>query len=197
MNFSFSSLKQLYSLPASCLSKYHTLRKAVLDVYNHLSNATSHSSQGNTHSDLSTLLRTQPKASTLHTLLQNRCQPRQKCTVETAWETDFNVEWSLLLWNNIWTKIRKTSHTASLTQTLFYIYNRLLLSPQTLHKRFSSVSDTCWSCAAPNADLLHMLFICPFVYTFWKHVWIQINSIFCTNLPFSLTNIFLGSLSPI
>lgn len=105
--------------------------------------------------------------------------------------------WPTSFWDKIWTKIRKSSRAASTTQTLFFIYNRLLLSLVTLHKRFPNTPDMCWMCLVPQANLFHMLFLCPRVHIFWRQVWSQINLIFDTNFPFSFLHIFLGSLSSI
>lgn len=164
-----------------------------MDTHTQLSTAYDVSTTQDSPSQLHILLKTEPKASTIYSLLHSTIAVRQKSKIEEAWKRNFLLSWPDHQWNKVWSKIRKSSRAANITQTLFFVYNRLLFTLSVLSKQFTTVPDVCWTCSSPKADLFHMLFACPTVLHFLKQVWSQINLIFDTKFPFSYTHLFLDS----
>lgn len=195
---SFQKACDLFHFPKSFRSRFLLLTQAISSAC-----STIQSSQNPVGSEalftdkLQALLLNNSKASVIYKFLRDSHPPREKTTTELSWEKDFLICWPIEVWNKIWLKLRKSSRAASTIQTLFYIYNRLLLTPSILNSRHTDIADTCWTCSSPHADLYHMLFLCTPVHSFWKKVWAQINSIFNSSHPFSIPCIFLGSIAPV
>lgn len=190
----FSVLQSHFSLPSSYHSNYISLPAAAQASYNSLTSF--HAPTPSTPITTS-FLSISPSASLIYKKLMDIPISRDKSDVECSWESDLGESFPIPIWNKIWTKIRKSSRAANTTQTLFYIYNRLLITPAKLHLINPTTPSSCWSCSAPVADLKHMLFLCPHIHDFWDKVWKQINRILHSHFPFSLTNLFLGSVSDV
>lgn len=190
---SFSQAQAAFHFPPSFSSKYLLLRSTLLST---LRSLPSEPSSVPAHMVNSIpFLKTNPRASAIYKHLRPSFPGRDKTKIELEWEKDFQTSWPSSTWNNIWLKVGKTSRAANTVQTLFFIYNRSLFSPSLLHKFNNDIPNTCWSCSTPQADLMHMLFTCPFVHSFWEKVWHQILQIFHFSAPLSPVNLFLGSLS--
>lgn len=98
------------------------------------------------------------------------------------------------MWNKLWLKLHKTSRSATLTQTLYFIYSRLHLTTRSISSFSLNSKALCCSCPSLHSDLKQLLFSCPAALSFWHSDWRQINRIFHTSLIFNILSTFMSSL---
>lgn len=122
----FSVLQSHFSLPSSYHSNYISLPAAAHASYNSL---TSFHAPTRSTPITTSFLSSSPSASLIYKKLMDIPISRDKSDVECSWEPDLGESFPIPIWTKIWTKIRKSSRAANTTQTLFFIYNRLLITP--------------------------------------------------------------------
>lgn len=193
---SFHQLQEKCNLSDSCLQQYNNLipvLKSCLQKFDSIPMAESFTPNSPLFHVPNDSL---PSASFIYKILSTPIHTWNKSNAEIQWEQDLSLSLSISQWDRVWQKLFKTSKAASLTQSLYLVFSRVVMTPCLLHKFNSSISTLCWSCANDVGSLIHLLYYCPKVFDFWKAIWSKCLDIFSLDVPFNIHNIFLGTLSP-
>lgn len=94
----------------------------------------------------------------------------ENCSKKSKWESDLSCsyeeeDWSRLL-NSSQTVLVSTKHR----QIQFNIFQRTYYTPYRLSKLSANISDQCQRCETSVGDLLHMLWSCVQLQSFWNEV---------------------------
>lgn len=67
-----------------------------------------------------------------------------------------SLSFPISFWDTFWLKLFKTSVSARITQSLYFIYNRVI-TLVCISKFSPTSSPLCWSCSESNGTLIHLL----------------------------------------
>nr|XP_033784168.1 uncharacterized protein LOC117352127 [Geotrypetes seraphini]XP_033784169.1 uncharacterized protein LOC117352127 [Geotrypetes seraphini]XP_033784170.1 uncharacterized protein LOC117352127 [Geotrypetes seraphini] len=91
-------------------------------------------------------------------------------------------------WLKIWTHCFKSLKSSSLLQSMYFLVHRATWTPVLSNKINANLPSTCWSCGTYTGTLVHLLFYCPLLQSYWASVWRTISDIFSiqTDIDYSL-----------
>lgn len=72
---------------------------------------------------------TTPSASYIYKTLSTSSHLRIKSSAELQWEHDLSLTLTISQWDKVWKKLFKTSKAANITQSLYFIFSRVILTP--------------------------------------------------------------------
>lgn len=86
------------------------------------------------------------------------------------WEVNRGKQWTDREWDTLLANATTVPRNAKFKLTQRYITQRAYLSPDKLNKYFHTNTAACPGCLQIDADLLHMLWFCTSISTYWQEV---------------------------
>ncbi|CAG5871568.1 unnamed protein product [Menidia menidia] len=101
-----------------------------------------------------------------------------KYSKKSKWELDLNCNYDDNSWNRLLNSSQTILTSTKHRQIQFNILHRIYYTPYRLNKLNASITDKCQRCRISVGDLLHMLWNCARLQTYWNNV-IQVTSSVC------------------
>ena len=97
-------------------------------------------------------------------------QPVEKNTHMIKWEKNLDVSFSWDQWKKSFQTIKNASSCIEHWDNAQKITNRWYLTPYRLSKIYPTMSDICWRCKEQTGNLLHTLWSCKSLRSFWNSI---------------------------
>ena len=113
---------------------------------------------------------------------------------KTSWEKDLSIEFEEEEWDEICKNSKKMSKDTRVKLIQFKILNRFYWTPSRLHRLGLKDTAECWKCTDPSSEgtLVHTLWECPVIESYWKQVHNCIIEMTKVDFPFCPRLYILG-----
>ena len=175
---SFEGLKRRYAIPQNHFFKYLQVRSF---IYSHLKN---------TQQPPSSVLEkfsTQDYyekglVSQMYSILEGSCKENSENTRQ-RWIQDLQVDISEIDWGIICSKAQTQTINTRLRLIQYNWIMRIYITPEKLNKFNPNIPDTCYKCSGHKGTLLHCLWECEEIKTFWRLIVQYISRITSVSVP--------------
>ena len=107
--------------------------------------------------------------SSTYGIINGRLPVYDKTPTKGKWEADLGCVYEEADWHHLLEQAQTVLISTKHRQIQFNIFHRTYYTPHRLHKIDNNIPSTCQRCKMADGDLLHMLWSCPIIETFWKH----------------------------
>lgn len=90
--------------------------------------------------------------------------------LQSKWEADLGVDNPDTTWAKLVERAWKSTCNARFQLIHFYTLHRAYLTPVQIHKYFHTDAARCPRCSSEEAELIHMLWSCSKLGTYWEEV---------------------------
>lgn len=165
----FQQLAEKFQLPKHNLFKYFQIRHWIRNNYSDFPRIPPES-PFEKHLMCETLNTSKGFISAIYGILNNNLAIYNKINTKKKWESDINVRYNDDDWSDILEISQSVLISTKHRQIQFNIFNRTYYTPYRLHKMHHNSSRKCQRCRTCEGDLLHMLWKCPILETYWKYI---------------------------
>uniref|UniRef100_A0A803K169 Reverse transcriptase domain-containing protein n=1 Tax=Xenopus tropicalis TaxID=8364 RepID=A0A803K169_XENTR len=183
----FAFLRQHRSLPASQWLLYHRVHTTLKRLHKRSLLAT-------LEDPLLSLIRSGHKKCKISTLYKYIMDARQKLTTmkcRESWEKDLGP-----ILDDQWKEVLASPITVSINcrheMLQLYLIHRAYYTPAKLHKIYQESSPLCFRCQAETGTLLHTLWSCPMLTTYWASILNKLNAVIDSDITPSPKVCILG-----
>ncbi len=120
---------------------------------------------------------TKSLTSSIYRILINDLPAYQRFSTKQKWESDLECSYNDSDWCTLLEKSQTVLVSTKHRQIQFNILHRTYYTPYRLNKCNGGISAMCQRCTISTGTLLHMLWSCPALETFWKYVIATISEI--------------------
>uniref|UniRef100_A0A3P9MG76 Reverse transcriptase zinc-binding domain-containing protein n=1 Tax=Oryzias latipes TaxID=8090 RepID=A0A3P9MG76_ORYLA len=185
---SFEKLKQEFNLPRQDFWRYLQIRHLLVTTFG---SVTTVPSSCNIIEDIKVALRRGHEAAAYYRMLLTMSDTNT-LSLKTTWETDLNINLTEAEWNGITKNIKKLSRELRTRLVQFKVLHRIYWTPSRLHKVGLSKTSACWKCQDATGTLLHMLWECPKVQSYWSSIHKEVEKVVGQDVPFQSRLFVLG-----
>lgn len=135
----------------------------------------------------------------LVSVLYNRIQGAASPSLihfKSKWEEELDEQFADDTWQAAITRIHTSSICVRHSLIQFKILHRLHLSPSKIAKLYPGADSACPRCGFSPANLSHMFWVCPSLYTFWQGIFEIISSLCNTSIGPNSTIALFGVAPP-
>lgn len=175
---SFSQLSELYSLPKNHLFRYLQIRSFVCKTFSSFPNKPIKS-----HIDHILELKSDRRGliSLISDLIGN-VNPHPIEHLRAAWESDLGRTLTDDQWESVLDRVHTSSSSAKHSLIQLKVVHRAHLTNARLAKMYPEVEPSCPRCRSQPADLIHMFWVCPSLFTFWRCILKSFSEMFKTRI---------------
>ncbi len=110
------------------------------------------------------------EASVYYRLLMDKIDQNFHSALRRIWSNDLNLSLSDEDWSRICRNCKTVSRNLGVRLIQFKILNRFYWTPSRLFRLGLKDSAKCWKCEREDGDLMHALWSCSEIQTFWLMV---------------------------
>lgn len=175
---SFSQLSQAFNLPKKHFFRYLQVRSFVQKTFPMFPNKPIKS-----HVDHILELKSDSKRliAQIYDLIQ-KIDPHSTENLRKAWDSDLGMVLRDDQWDSILDLIHTSSLSAKHSLIQLKVVHRVHFTRARLAKIYPNLDPLCPRCRGQPADLMHMFWLCPSLFTFWRTIFKAYSHMFGTRL---------------